>query len=103
MLECLGCAHTLWKAFVPVLFVGVGPGSSSYSSAKLWPCCAERRRSAAATQAKKLFEGAEREVRQLRLACIHPQMTAYWRNLSAEMQLDSVSLSPPTHWSYSCR
>ena len=52
---------------------------------------AERRRSLAATQARKLFEGAEREVRQLRLACIHPQMTAYWRNLSAEMQLDSVS------------
>ncbi len=44
----------------------------------------------AASQARKLFEGAEREVRQLRLACIHPQMTAYWRNLSAELQLDSV-------------
>ena len=43
-----------------------------------------------ASQARKLFEGAERELRQLRLACIHPQMTAYWRNLSAEMQLDSV-------------
>lgn len=40
---------------------------------------------------RKLFEGAEREVRQLRLACIHPQMTAYWQNLSAELQLDSVS------------
>ena len=52
---------------------------------------AERQRSAAGRQARKLFEGAEREVRQLRLACIHPQMTAYWRNLSAEMQLDSVS------------
>lgn len=51
---------------------------------------AERGRAAAAGQARKLFEGAEREVRQLRLACIHPQMTAYWRNLSAEMQLDSV-------------
>ena len=52
---------------------------------------AERRRCAAGRQARKLLEGAEREVRQLRLACIHPQMTAYWRNLSAEMQLDSVS------------
>ena len=51
----------------------------------------ERRRSATGRQARKLFEGAERELLQLRLACIHPQMTAYWRNLSAEMQLDSVS------------
>jgi len=57
---------------------------------KCWWSRAERRRASAENQARKLFEGAEREVRQLRLACIHPQMTAYWRNLSAEMQLDSV-------------
>lgn len=55
---------------------------------------AERRRSGEANRARKLVEGAEREVRQLRLACIHPQMTAYWRNLSAEMQLDSVTTPP---------
>ncbi|KAA6428442.1 MAG: hypothetical protein FRX49_01318, partial [Trebouxia sp. A1-2] len=59
-----------------------GPSTAS-------PNQSERRRVSAASQARKLFEGAEREVRQLRLACIHPQMTAYWRNLSAELQLDS--------------
>lgn len=52
--------------------------------------CASGCWASAAAQAHKLFEGAEREVRQLRLACIHPQMTAYWQNLSAEMQLDTV-------------
>ena len=66
--------------------------STSVQQLNAFLLSADRRRSAAATQAKKLFEGAEREVRQLRLACIHPQMTAYWRNLSAEMQLDSVSI-----------
>jgi hypothetical protein len=34
-----------------------------------------------------LDELAARELHQLRLACVHPQLTAYWKELSAELQL----------------
>lgn len=29
-------------------------------------------------------------MQQLRLACLHPQMTEYWRELAGELQLDRV-------------
>lgn len=34
---------------------------------------------------------AQSELHQLRLACVHPQLTAYWRKLSSELQLGAVS------------
>jgi len=41
---------------------------------------------------KRAQSAAEKEAKevmlQLRMSCLHPQMTAYWRRLSAEMQLD---------------
>jgi hypothetical protein len=43
-------------------------------------------------KAERLAEKAEKlaqnELLQLRLACIHPQLTQYWRELSSELQLD---------------
>ncbi len=33
---------------------------------------------------------ARRVMQQLRLACLHPQMTEYWRELAGELQLDRV-------------
>lgn len=47
---------------------------------------AARRRFAA--RGAKLQRLAANELLQLRLACIHPQLTAYWRELSAELQLE---------------
>lgn len=46
---------------------------------------ARRRHQAAGA---KLQSTAANELLQLRLACIHPQLTSYWRLLSSELQLD---------------
>jgi hypothetical protein len=37
-----------------------------------------------------LETAAWRELTQLRLACIHPQLTAYWQSLSAELNLSGT-------------
>jgi len=37
-----------------------------------------------------LAESAEVELTQLRLACVHPQLTNYWKALSNELQLHQV-------------
>ncbi|KAK9830399.1 hypothetical protein WJX72_011536 [[Myrmecia] bisecta] len=48
----------------------------------------KRRGGAAADEATLLREATERAVAQLRLACIHPQLTQYWKTLSGELQLE---------------
>lgn len=44
---------------------------------------------AAASSALDVLAAAE--VLQLRLACVHPQLTRYWKELSAELQLGQVA------------
>ena len=43
--------------------------------------------SSAQDQGKELERIAKTELLQLRIACIHPQLTAYWKELSSELQL----------------
>ena len=45
------------------------------------------RASSAQDQGKELERIAKTELLQLRIACIHPQLTAYWKELSSELQL----------------
>ncbi len=56
----------------------------------------------AADKLKRALANAEksaaRELLQLRQACIHPQMTLYWRQLGTELQLGQVSIASGCTW-----
>ena len=67
---------------------GSGSGSENHSRRQH---SMGRRRGRAGHASKAAADALEqlaaRELLQLRLACIHPQLTGYWRELSAELQL----------------
>lgn len=59
------------------------------------PCAGRKRR-----RGEKLREDAANRLLQLRLACIHPQLTKHWQQLSTDLQLDvggtlSMEVQPP--------
>lgn len=78
---------------------GATPAAAAAGDQGADAAAAARRSSKSATQARrqqadqagkvaKAEKLAQNELLQLRLACIHPQMTSYWRELSSELQLD---------------
>lgn len=75
----------------PAVAAAGDQGADAAAAARRSSKSAAQVRRQQADQAGKLAKAeklAQNELLQLRLACIHPQMTSYWRELSSELQLD---------------